>query len=289
MSTYVIGDVHGCYSELKSLLDIIKFDRANDKLIFVGDLIGWGPNSLEVLDLIMDLGTASINVLGNHEIKFLAMTQGVYSNIIPNDLKNIFDSPKLDQYISWLSASPLMYIDTISDIVVTHAGLPPSWDVLTDTRKHVTLFDQYIALNGIKKTMQAIYSGDSLNWHNNMTLEEILRYTVFGLTKIKYCFNSGQFDTKFQCAPGVQPSYLAPWFKIRDPKLNNNYRLFFGHWAALGFYQEGSITCCDSGCVWGQQLTALKIHPTKHMFQVNSSVKASNHRQEYLKGVMQKE
>ena len=257
-------------------MDIIKFNNTNDKLIFVGDLIGWGPNSLEVLDLVMGLGTASINVLGNHEIKFLAMTQNVYSSIIPNDLKNIFDSPKLDQYISWLSASPLIYIDTISNIVVTHAGLPPAWDRLTVTKKYVSLFEQYVAVNGIKKTMHTIYSGESLNWHNNMTLEEILRYTVFGLTRIKYCFNNGQFDTKFHCAPGEQPSYLTPWFKIRAPKMNDHYRLFFGHWAALGLYQEGSITCCDSGCVWGQQLTAVKIHPRQHIFQVNSSFDASN-------------
>ena len=85
MSTYVIGDVHGCYNELKRLLEVIKFNPAYDKLIFVGDLIGWGPNSLEVLEFVMSLGDISINVLGNHEIKLLAITQNVYNGVIPQD------------------------------------------------------------------------------------------------------------------------------------------------------------------------------------------------------------
>lgn len=51
----IIGDVHGCYDELKRLLEKAKFDEAADKLIFVGDLMDRGPQSYEVFDFVRTL------------------------------------------------------------------------------------------------------------------------------------------------------------------------------------------------------------------------------------------
>jgi hypothetical protein len=67
--TIIVGDVHGCRRELEALLDRVDF-RAGDRLVFVGDLVARGPDSLGVLDVARNTG--AIVVRGNHEQKLLA-------------------------------------------------------------------------------------------------------------------------------------------------------------------------------------------------------------------------
>lgn len=68
MRTVIVGDVHGCRRELEQLLDRIGF-RSGDRLVFVGDLIARGPDSLGVLDIARRTG--ALIVRGNHEQKLL--------------------------------------------------------------------------------------------------------------------------------------------------------------------------------------------------------------------------
>lgn len=68
MRTVIVGDVHGCASELEALLDRIAFS-SGDRLIFVGDLVARGPSSLGVLDIARSTG--AVVVRGNHEQKLL--------------------------------------------------------------------------------------------------------------------------------------------------------------------------------------------------------------------------
>lgn len=79
----IIGDVHGCASQLEALLDVLGYERngaqgpylhPDRSAIFVGDLIDRGPEQLRVLQTVkamVDAGSARM-VLGNHEFNAMA-------------------------------------------------------------------------------------------------------------------------------------------------------------------------------------------------------------------------
>ena len=78
---YAIGDIHGCFSHLIHLLDLVNPDLDNDKLVFVGDYVDRGPDASNVVDFIIDLKKKYnpeniICLMGNHERMFLDFLQG---------------------------------------------------------------------------------------------------------------------------------------------------------------------------------------------------------------------
>jgi serine/threonine protein phosphatase 1 len=72
--TIVIGDIHGCYDELVSLLEKVAF-AAGDRVVAVGDLIVKGRRNSEVLDLFSSDPRFS-SVIGNHDLAVLKFWQG---------------------------------------------------------------------------------------------------------------------------------------------------------------------------------------------------------------------
>ena len=77
---FVIGDVHGCLSVLKKLIDKIPWDPKKDRLIFIGDYIDRGENPKGVIDFILSLKKETDKIeciLGNHEAMFLDYLKGI--------------------------------------------------------------------------------------------------------------------------------------------------------------------------------------------------------------------
>ena len=49
MTTYAIGDIHGCLDSLEALLGVVPFNR-HDQVVFLGDYIDRGPDSKGVVE-----------------------------------------------------------------------------------------------------------------------------------------------------------------------------------------------------------------------------------------------
>jgi serine/threonine protein phosphatase 1 len=125
----IIGDVHGHYEALLVLLDAIA-PNASDAVYFLGDLIDRGPQSAQVVDLVMKYHYRCL--LGNHEQMLLEVLGGQmvaselfqdwlycggYSTLLSYNYKVPQD------HIEWMKKLPL-YLD-LGDLWLVHAGVHP--------------------------------------------------------------------------------------------------------------------------------------------------------------------
>lgn len=73
--TFIVGDLHGCYSQLADLLRDVQFSPSDgDTCILLGDLTDRGPDSLDCLSLLDEPGFFSIR--GNHEQMMITALKG---------------------------------------------------------------------------------------------------------------------------------------------------------------------------------------------------------------------
>jgi len=257
MATYAIGDVQGCFDELLALLDKISFDKNRDRLWFVGDLVNRGAKSLETLRFIKNLDSAAITVLGNHDIHLLVAANFPKRIKRKDTIQPILDAPDCDELLNWLRQKPLFHYDETLEIGLLHAGLPPQWD-LAQTQTMARLAEKALQADDYRDFLAELY-GDLPNlWSDDLQGIEQLRFIFNCFTRMRFCDENGRLDFDNNGELGSQPANLFPWFQIENRKTANT-KLVFGHWAALGFYEGNNCFGIDTGCVWGHELTALRL------------------------------
>ena len=120
--TIIVGDVHGCPDELLTLLERVRFDTG-DRLVFVGDLLARGPDSLGVLDVVHEKG--ALVVRGNHEAKLLLARERNDLGILNPGHRRVAEElrPRDWKLLEW---TPLSLDLPEHDIRVVHAGIDPA-------------------------------------------------------------------------------------------------------------------------------------------------------------------
>jgi bis(5'-nucleosyl)-tetraphosphatase (symmetrical) len=252
LSTYVIGDVQGCYQELQALLAAVRFDPEVDAAWFVGDLINRGPDNLATLQLIRSLPHSQV-VLGNHDLHFLAVAAGCQTAKKGDTLSDLLTTPELPQIIDWLRQQPLLHYVPDLHCAMVHAGVPPIWSLTTalaraDEVQRVLRGPDYIAF------LSEMYGNEPSTWTDDLAGVARLRLITNYFTRMRYCSRQG--DLELQHKTDIAPTGYAPWFSYppRDPTL----QILFGHWAAINGETDSSwAKALDTGCVWGRTLTAL--------------------------------
>ena len=257
MAVYAIGDVQGCFRELQLLLNKLRFDPASDRLWFAGDLVNRGPQSLETLRFVRNLGAAAVTVLGNHDLHLLA-TVAHAGKLKPKDtLRPILDAPDRAELLDWLRERPLLHHDAELGYTLVHAGLPPQWDLaLAQTCAH----DVETILRGADHAefFGHMYGDEPTLWVDELTGWERLRFITNCLTRLRYCDADGRIALAHKGAPGSQPDGLYPWFELPQ-RGSRDLKIVFGHWSTLGERSDPGVYPLDTGCLWGGQLTALRL------------------------------
>lgn len=147
---YIIGDVHGCYKSLLALIEQLP-NKKKSKICFVGDLVNRGPNSYEVIKLIMENNYDS--VFGNNEQMFLnfapmlvndrnnpLLAQWLFKNGGEKTIKSYNNEDEFYKQLNYLKTLPLYkeYKDYKTKdgryLVVSHSNVGKAWK-LRDSKK----------------------------------------------------------------------------------------------------------------------------------------------------------
>ncbi|MFO7543013.1 MAG: symmetrical bis(5'-nucleosyl)-tetraphosphatase [Thiobacillus sp.] len=255
MPTYAIGDLQGCHEPLLRLLDKLKFDPVADRLLFVGDLVNRGPDSLAVLRYIKSLGKAAISVLGNHDLNLLALAEGFGHAHKGDTLDEVLAAPDRDELLYWLRHQKLAWRE--GDVLVVHAGVLPGW-TLDDTMKRAAEAEAVLQSADYRDFFKRMYGNAPVAWDKRLDGIERLRVIVNALTRLRYCTPEGEMEFQHKGAPGTQPAGLIPWFEVPGRK-TAGATVIIGHWSTLGLINRPDLVALDTGCLWGSKLTALRL------------------------------
>ncbi len=259
MAVYAIGDVQGCYDELIRLLERIEFDPRNDQVWLAGDLVNRGPRSADVLRLAKDLGPSIIKVvLGNHDLHLLANAAGVVEYKHHMDtMDSVLSAHDRDELIEWLRHQALFHHDANLGFSMVHAGLPSEWSI-SEAVEHAKEVESILQSNDWQQFFKHMYGNKPNKWSTDLKGWDRIRFITNCFTRLRYCLASGELALKFKGAPKDKPSDQRPWFEMAERKsINDN--IVFGHWSTLGTGQFGNVFSLDSGAVWGEALTAIRI------------------------------
>ncbi|NUT37547.1 MAG: polynucleotide kinase-phosphatase [Hamadaea sp.] len=225
----VIGDVHGCFTELTTLLTTLGWELTVDDAgrpvnavhpagrtaLFVGDLVDRGPDSPSVVRLVMGMvaaGTA-LCVAGNHEAKLLKKLQG----------RNVQIRHGLAETLEQLERDPVDGLEPFLNGLISHYVL--------DGGRLV------VAHAGLKEAYHGRASG------------RVRSFAMFGDT-------TGETDEY-----GLPVRY--PWAQ----EYRGKAMVVYGHTPTVEPEWVNNTICLDTGCVFGGTLTALR-YPERDLVSV---------------------
>jgi bis(5'-nucleosyl)-tetraphosphatase (symmetrical) len=257
MATYVIGDVQGCVQELEAMLLKFNYSSKTDQLWLAGDLVNRGPASLEVLELLMQLKPAPIIVLGNHDLHLLAVMRNPQRLKKGDTLTPILKSKKRYDIDDWYRSQHLLHLDHSHQVTLSHAGIFPLWDLETAS-KYAQEAEAIMYGPNWEKMLARLYGNQPKYWQEDLQHPERFRFIINAFTRMRFCDLQGGLllDEK---KPEAEGKNCWPWFKFPHRKAIS-YKILFGHWAALnGVTHLKDVIALDTGCVWGNQLTAYRL------------------------------
>lgn len=228
----IIGDVHGCFDELMLLLNKLNYNSQYDDLYFVGDLVGKGFKSNQVLNFMKN--TPNIySIIGNHDLHLLRAAKQLkykwpksckYWSLYPNWDKSNAPYHYKYQILPYISLQNIQYLTTfplylkISDsplIYIVHAGIIP----------------------GISIQNQSPF--------NLLNIRNIIHDKN----------NQNEMIGLKQSAIGKNWTYFYHEF-VSNNKIKQPMHIFYGHDSRLNLQIKDYTTGLDTGCCNGKKLTA---------------------------------
>ena len=259
MSDYALGDIQGCYDALQRLLEQVHFNEHTDRLWFTGDLVNRGPESLAVLRFIKQLPLTPRITLGNHDLHLLGrlFSDNPWQNH-DDTLDDILTAADAEELGHWLRNQSIVYHDPALNVVMSHAGIAPAWD-LVQALACARELEHVLASNHYRDFLNHMYGNEPNHWTPELTGMARLRVICNYFTRMRFCNTNGDLILTYKGGIERAPAGLYPWYAVPN-RHEIDAEIVFGHWAALnGECPHPRIHALDTGCLWGGQLTALRL------------------------------
>jgi len=252
---YLVGDLQGCCDAFDRALAQIGFSPSRDRMHVLGDMVNRGPQSLNVLRRLRDLGDCATCLLGNHDLHLLAVGAGVRPAHGSDTLDEILNDRQRDAWLDWVRQRKLA--DLAHGWLLVHAGVVPQWDTaqaLALAREVETL----LAGPDLPAFLRVMYGNEPLQWDDALAGADRLRFAINVFTRIRFCTDDGRLDFKAKGGTDAAPPGYKPWFDVASRRTATQ-AIAFGHWSALGLVNRPDLLAIDTGCVWGGALTLVRI------------------------------
>jgi bis(5'-nucleosyl)-tetraphosphatase (symmetrical) len=263
MSSYVIGDIQGCFEAFETLLAALNFDPACDRLWITGDLVNRGEDSLAVLRWCQRHDDCVVAVLGNHDLHLLAVAEGYVPPHHKDTLELILAASDRDELLEWLRHRPMLYRE--EEWLMVHAGLPPQWSA-DAALLHAGELEHALRGPHWRRFLKHMYGNEPRRWSPLLDGQERLRFIANALTRTRYLHPDGSLEFQHKLGLDSAPKELTPWFDFPN-RLASDVRILFGHWSTLGLLVREDVVALDTGCLWGGALTAFRLED-EQCFQV---------------------
>ncbi len=254
ISPLAIGDVQGCRKALHDLLAAAA-PSPDTPLWFAGDLINRGPDSLGTLRDVMARGERAVAVLGNHDLHLLSVSAGIRQVKKGDTIDAILNAPDAADLLHWVRHRPIAHYE--DGMLMVHAGVLPQWDVEL-TLELARDLEKALRADNWAETLAGLYGNQPNRWSKQLKGIERLRITCSALTRMRFCSSDGTMDFTSSGGPNAAPPGCMPWFDVPGRR-TADATVVFGHWAALGLKLRDDLIALDSGCVWGNQLSAVRL------------------------------
>ena len=251
---FAFGDLQGCRPPFQRLLKRLS-PSDNTPLWFAGDLVNRGPESLATLRDVVEFGERAVAVLGNHDLHLLAASAGIRRTKNSDTLDDILAAPDAAELIEWVRQRPFAHFE--HGMLMVHAGVLPQWDV-TLTLELADELQRALRAPTWIETLKDLYGNEPRRWSPDLKRADRMRVAFNAFTRIRFCTADGAMEFAANGGPNSAPEGYLPWFDAPQ-RQTESVTVVFGHWAALGLMLRDNVIGLDSGCVWGNRLSAVRL------------------------------
>jgi bis(5'-nucleosyl)-tetraphosphatase (symmetrical) len=183
------------------------------------------------------------------------MAHGVRKPHRGDTLNPILDAPDRAALLDWLRRQRMACFE--QGWLMVHAGVVPQWDRV-QTLALAAEVEAVLRGPALPEFLQQMYGNEPDQWDASLSGTARLRFVVNVLTRLRFCDAQGRLDFKTKDGAGSAPEGFHPWFEVPGRR-SAGTPIAFGHWSTLGLINRPDLLALDTGCVWGGQLTAMRV------------------------------